>query len=184
MSLLVLIGKSASGKDTIANRLIDEYGYKRLVTYTTRPMRKNEVQDVTYHFISEDDFKEKIDSGFFLEYRKYLTEQGIWYYGSAKEDYEADEKHISILTPEGVRTLKSKGINPTIIYIYANQQTIKDRLAKRGDDKAEAERRMLADNTDFRGAEMLADRIIYNNGNKSLDEVVKEVARWGGVRDS
>lgn len=179
MSLLVLIGKSASGKDTIANKLVDEYGYKRLVTYTTRPMRQNEVQDVTYHFISEDDFKEKIDSGFFLEYRKYLTEQGIWFYGSAKKDYELDEKHISILTPEGVQSLQSKGINPIVIYIYANQQTIKDRLAKRGDDKDEAERRMKADNVDFRGAEMLANRIIYNNEGKELSEVINEVLKWG-----
>ena len=54
-------------------------------------------------------------------------------------------------------------------------------MTKRGDDKDEAERRMKADNTDFRGAEMLADRIVYNNGNKSLDEVVEEVAKWGGV---
>lgn len=181
MSLLVIIGKSASGKDTVVNKLIKDYDYKRLVTYTTRPMRKKEKQDITYHFISEDEFIGKIKDDFFLEYRKYLTDKGIWYYGSAKEDYETDDKMVTILTPEGVQTLKSKGINPTVIYLYSNQATIKDRLTKRGDDKDEAERRMKADNADFRGAEMLADRIIYNNGDKSLDEVVDEVAKWGGA---
>ena len=43
----------------------------------------------------------------------------------------------------------------------------------------EAERRMKADNVDFRGAEMLANRIIYNNEGKELSEVVNEVLKWG-----
>lgn len=180
MSLLVLMGKSCSGKDTIANELV-KYGYENLVSYTTRPMRDDEIQDQTYHFISEDEFINKINNGFFLEYRKYLSANanGLWYYGTAKEDYEKESKMISILTPDGVNTLISKGINPKVIYIYANQITIKNRLLKRGDNKEEAERRMKADNVDFRGAEMLANRIIYNNEGKELSEVVNEVLKWG-----
>ena len=54
MSLLVLMGKSCSGKDTIANELVNKHGYESLVSYTTRPMRDGEIQDQTYHFISED----------------------------------------------------------------------------------------------------------------------------------
>ena len=180
MSLLVLMGKSCSGKDTIANELV-KYGYENLVSYTTRPMRDDEIQDQTYHFISEDEFINKINNGFFLEYRKYLSANanGLWYYGTAKEDYEKESKMVSILTPDGVNTLISKGINPKVIYIYANQITIKNRLLKRGDNKEEAERRMKADNVDFRGAEMLANRIIYNNEGKEFSEVVNEVLKWG-----
>ena len=109
---------------------------------------------------------------------------GFWdnfkaYYGTAKEDYQKNSKMVSILTPDGVNTLISKGINPKVIYIYANQITIKNRLLKRGDNKEEAERRMKADNVDFRGAEMLANRIIYNNEGKELSDVVNEVLKWG-----
>ena len=174
MSLLVLMGKSCSGKDTIANELVNKHGYEKFVSYTTRPMRDGEIQDQTYHFISEDEFINKINNGFFLEYRKYLSANanGLWYYGTAKEDYEKD-------SPDGVNTLISKGINPKVIYIYANQITIKNRLLKRGDNKEEAERRMKADNVDFRGAEMLANRIIYNNEGKELSDVVNEVLKWG-----
>ena len=50
--MLILIGKTASGKDTILNQLVKKHGYKKIVTYTSRPMRKGEKQDVTYHFIS------------------------------------------------------------------------------------------------------------------------------------
>ena len=179
MSLLVLMGKSCSGKDTIANELVNKHGYENFVSYTTRPMRDGEVQDQTYHFISEDEFISKINDGFFLEYRKYLSASGLWYYGTAKEDYQKNSKMVSILTPDGVNTLISKGINPKVIYIYANQITIKNRLLKRGDNKEEAERRMKADNVDFRGAEMLANRIIYNNEGKELSDVVNEVLKWG-----
>ena len=179
MSLLVLMGKAGSVRDTIVKELV-KYGYEKFVSYTTRPMRDGEIQDQTYHFISEDEFINKINNGFFLEYRKYLSaNNGLWYYGTAKEDYEKESKMVSILTPDGVNTLISKGINPKVIYIYANQITIKNRLLKRGDNKEEAERRMKADNVDFRGAEMLANRIIYNNEGKELSEVVNEVLKWG-----
>lgn len=179
MSLLVLMGKSCSGKDTIANELVNKHGYENLVSYTTRSMRDDEIQGKTYHFISEDEFINKINNGFFLEYRKYLSESGLWYYGTAKKDYEKKSKMISILPPDGVNTLISKGINPKVIYIYANQITIKNRLLKRGDNKDEADRRLKADNIDFRGAEMLANRIIYNNEGKELSDVVNEVLKWG-----
>ena len=58
--LLVILGKTSSGKDVTLNNLVAKHGYKKIITYTTRPMRLNEQQDVTYHFISEDDFVQRI----------------------------------------------------------------------------------------------------------------------------
>ena len=51
--MVILIGKSASGKDTVAKRLIKDYGYQKIVTWTTRPMRPGEKQDITYHYTSD-----------------------------------------------------------------------------------------------------------------------------------
>lgn len=171
--MIVLIGKSASGKDTILNRLVGN-GYKKMITYTTRPMRNGEIQDKTYHFISEEDFKQKVDDGFFAEWKSYITTEGVWYYGSATEDYEkSDDKTIIILTPDGYRdvveVLKNK---PKSIYIYANNATIKERLQKRGDDKDEAARRIKHDNEDFKGVDQLVDRIVYNNREAKINDVV------------
>ena len=95
--MLILIGKTASGKDTISNKLISEYGYKKLITYTTRPIRKGEINDVTYHFVSDKEFKQKIKNNFFAEYKSYNTEFGTWYYGTALEDLKnSDDKLKSI----------------------------------------------------------------------------------------
>ena len=75
--IVVLLGKTSSGKDTVCNQLIQK-GYKKLVTYTARPMRPGEVQNETYHFISKEEFKTLISKGFFAEYTSYETVDDIW----------------------------------------------------------------------------------------------------------
>ena len=84
--MIIIMGKASSGKDAVKNALIKNHNYHGITTYTTRPMRKCEIQDVTYHYISEEEFLEKIDNGFFAEWKSYNVEDKTWYYGSAKED--------------------------------------------------------------------------------------------------
>ena len=178
--MLVITGKTASGKDLIVSTLTSSHGFKKIITYTTRPMRKGEIQDVTYHFISEDDFKQKINDGFFAEYRSYNTEFGTWYYGSAIEDLQnADDKTVIILTPQGFRDVVSKlSKKPMSIYVYANNSTIKKRLVKRCDDKNEAQRRVKCDNEDFKDFANEVDKIIYNNDGTNIDEVMKKILNF------
>jgi len=177
--ILCLIGKSASGKTFVRDKLVKECGYKSLVTFTSRPPRKNEKQDITYRFISKEDFEQKIEEGFFAEWKKYDTEQGVWYYGIALTDcYDADDDTVTILTPDGVRDLQAIEIPMVVIYLYSNLNTIKQRLSIRGDNQKEVERRMKADIKDFNGAEMLADRIVYNNLSDDIESVVENVDYW------
>lgn len=113
---------------------------------------------------------------FFAEWKKYTTADGIWYYGSAKEDYEkADENSVIILTPDGIRNIQKLGYDVTVIYLYSNISTINKRLAARGDKKEEAERRIKTDISDFKDAESLANRIVYNNFDENIDNVVNSV---------
>ena len=99
-------------------------------------MRKGEIQDKTYHFVSEEEFLDKLNSEFFLEHKKYETAEGEWYYGSAKEDYENGvNSSVIILTPSGFEALKvyiarqKVDIDIVSIYIYANNKTISNRLS-------------------------------------------------------
>ena len=178
INIIVLAGKSASGKNFVAKKL-EEHGYETIVTYTTRPKRKGEKQDITYHFISDEEFKQKIDEGFFAEWKSYITNEGVWYYGTALEDcINATDNDVIILTPDGVRDLKKNGVNAIAIYLYSNLNTIKHRLEFRGDDLNEVERRISSDIKDFKDAEMLADRIVYNNLNDNIDNVVENVLYW------
>ena len=180
--MLVLIGKSASGKTTIAQELVKKHGFHSIVTYTTRPMRNDEIQDVTYHFISNEDFEQKIEDGLFAEWKKYDTVHGTWYYGTAIEDIKnADKDSVIILTPQGIRDLKNLSIkNMTVLYIYSNNFTIEHRLEKRGDKGEEICRRMSTDAVDFKNAELLADKIVYNNYSDKFENVIHNVLwRYG-----
>ena len=53
------MGKSCTGKDTIYKRLVadKELNLNILVPYTTRPIRKNELSGIEYHFVSEEEYE-------------------------------------------------------------------------------------------------------------------------------
>lgn len=101
--MLVILGKTASGKNTIVNELVKNYGFKQLVTYTTRPKRKDEIEGITYHYISLEEFKKKDREGFFAETAYYSPASGgEWAYGTSLEDLKnADNKTVVILNPNG-----------------------------------------------------------------------------------
>lgn len=175
--LLILMGKTCSGKDTIAKELIKRK-WDRIVTYTTRKRRRGERDGKVYHFISEPEFKQKVDEGFFAEYKSYRIADGSTvYYGSPlSEMQEANKNKFIILTPQGYRDfldrLNSEHIS---IYIYADDKTIRRRLKMRGDNKEEAQRRICADREDFVGCEMLAHKIVYNNSDDDVSDVAEKI---------
>ena len=175
--MIVIAGKTSSGKDTIVNALVKDHGYKKMITYTTRSMREGEVNGKDYHFVTAKDFENKINSGFFAEYKVYNTIFGTWKYGSAVEDYiNAEDKTVIILTPDGYRDVaESLRTKPRLIYIYACEYTIRKRLESRGDNKMEAERRLRSDKKDFNGFKNEADKIVYNNENDNIEEIVEEI---------
>lgn len=146
--MLLLCGKSCAGKDTIQKELV-KMGMQSVVSYTTRPPREHETDGVEYHFITKDDFMKKERKGFFAETCHYdVALSDRWYYGSAVEDLLDDK--VMIANPCGLEQLRRiKLLNPISFYITASEATILERLRKRGDDAAEARRRIAADNEDF-----------------------------------
>ena len=146
--MILLCGKTATGKDTIQKELI-KMGYKSVVSYTTRPPRKGEVDGVTYNFISEEEFLKKESEGFFAETTSYNVASGeTWHYGAAIKDLTSDK--VFIVNPEGLRQIrKMKTLNPIAFYIMVEEETIWNRLRQRGDNSEEARRRLNADDVDF-----------------------------------
>ena len=59
--IICLMGKSSTGKDTIYKHLLADrrLGLKKIVPYTTRPIRNGERDGVEYFFRSEQDFRKK-----------------------------------------------------------------------------------------------------------------------------
>lgn len=174
--MFIIVGKGCAGKDRVAKEL-EKRGYHRCITYTTRPMRNSERQDSAYHFVDEDTFSGLRDNEFFAEWMSYKSVEGVWYYGSAKEDYIAsDDKTFIILTPNGIRDVKRNlGFSPKVIYLFANNTTIKKRMQMYRSDQKEADRRFKADSIDFKDFELEADRIIYNNFDDDVETVADKI---------
>lgn len=168
--MLVLIGESASGKSSIQDHICKNYPrMNRLVTYTTRPMRRGETDGVDYHFISEDTFGDMIEQNTFAEYAQYRN----WWYGTATKDLT--DNTVAVLTPHGMRSLQKKfqnsneiSICPIYIYVPRRDRLIK--LLERGDDIEEAYRRSLSDVGQFDGVADEVFKIISNDGYKTSVE--------------
>ena len=183
--LLIICGKMCSGKDTIVKRLINK-GFKKVVTYTTRPKKRGEVDGVDYHYISKEDFEGKIKDGFFLEYRTCTNSFGeTWCYGSAKQDIlkiRDDQKKVIILSPTGVDKmyeLKRDGsVEFRVIYLKCNDTTIQIRAKRRGDKKQEILRRIESDSIDFSVMDIFAQKVVWNDEGAEIGEVIREVLEY------
>ena len=167
---VVILGQMGSGKDTLARRLIAEYGYTRNVTNTSRPMRPGEVDGVDYHFRTEEWFHENWDE--LAEVAKYTASFGDCYYGSMKSSFVPGS--VTILTPEGLRTIRRRGVKCIAAYIQAPEETLRERALRRGDDPVEVNRRIYADKLRFQELDNID---IYLDGTKTKDEVVSEFIR-------
>ena len=170
--MIVLLGESASGKSSIEKYLVGAYGFKKVVSYTTRRPRENEVDGEDYHFVSTEKFNELKENGFFAENAVYNN----WQYGVAKEDCTEDS--VAVLTPHGLRQIR-KNCNLHLITFYINVPR-RDRLIKilqRGDSIEESYRRNVSDCGQFDGVEDEVDYVINNpNYNKSIIEITNEIA--------
>lgn len=80
--IICLMGKSSTGKDTIYKKLFEreDLALRRLVPYTTRPIRAGEREGVEYHFTDEEGFREVESKGKIIEERSYETVHGLWRY--------------------------------------------------------------------------------------------------------
>ncbi|SEK76541.1 Guanylate kinase [Pseudobutyrivibrio ruminis] len=81
-SIYCIMGKSSSGKDTIFKLLLDkgDLNLKRIVSYTTRPIRSNEKPGDEYNFVSIEEKDKLVEAGKVIEIRKYDTVHGPWFY--------------------------------------------------------------------------------------------------------
>ena len=174
--MLIICGKTASGKDSIVKELERICGLKRAVTYTSRPMRDGETNGVEYHFVSQEEFLELKSQGFFAETTAYqISKNTTWYYGTSKDSLK-EENAVIICNPDGLKYLrKQPELDLTVFYINATEEVIRGRLIKRGDHPEEAERRLAADNEDFKNIENYYNYAIENNGRKSPTILAEEI---------
>ena len=141
--IILLVGKSASGKSTIAKYLEDEYGIKQVLSYTTRPMREGEEDNPTHIHVTDEEFDELKN---FVGYTEYDGHR----YAATEE--QVSECGVYVIDPDGVEFFK-KNYNGTkdvvVVYVEANRQIRMRRMLDRGDDVRSMTKRLDEDDKRF-----------------------------------
>ena len=82
--LIIISGTTCAGKGSVIEKLLKRNKNLALsISYTSRPMRRGEVNGVDYVFVSREEFEKKIANGDFLEYAKVRYGE---YFGTSKEE--------------------------------------------------------------------------------------------------
>ena len=188
--IFLLMGKSTSGKDTIYRALIkeEEFSLKKVIPYTTRPMRDGEADGVEYFFKTEEEYQAIKAAKKIIEERTYYTNYGQWRY------FTADDGQINLLTGNYlvIGTLESycsirdyfgkENVLPILIDVDAK---IRLQRAMHREEKQEHPRydemcrRFLADEEDFsekKISEAGVSRRFFNNA--EIENCIKEISKY------
>lgn len=176
--IFYIIGKSASGKDTMYSRIVSELGLLPIVLYTTRPLRDNETEGVEYHFVDNERFREMEGNGLVIESRTYSTCHGEWTYFTAADSIAVSKGDCAgIGTLESFVRLKEYCGADTVIPIYVEVSDdvrflrAVEREKRQSHPKfAELCRRFLSDNEDFSEEKLLQAGIKVRFSNNGTEE--------------
>ncbi|MBR5666375.1 MAG: guanylate kinase [Lachnospiraceae bacterium] len=184
--LFLIMGKSASGKDTLYKDIVVRFGdgLGTVVPYTTRPIREGEQEGVEYHFITESKMHELDDAGKVIEKRCYQTVYGPWYYLTA-DDGQIDlsrRSSILIVTPAAYGKLRDYFGAENVVPLYVETEdglrlarALKRERAQKHPKYEEMCRRFLADAEDFSEEKLCELGIGRRFTNDQYDRVLNEL---------
>lgn len=178
-TLYLCVGKSASGKTSIANILERKYGLRQVNSYTTREPRYD--GEVGHIFIDDSTFDELCELVAYTEYNDYR-------YGTTAE--QLDQCQIFVVDVPGIKTVleRYKTNRPiAIIYFDTTVCTRINRMLGRGDSESAVIGRLLTDEKDDWYSQLssivwlhakLENKVIdlYQiNANSNLTDVLEQV---------
>jgi guanylate kinase len=108
---IILVGPAAAGKTHIKNAF-REKGFKTDVSYTSRPLRKGEIDGIDYHFIGNE-FVYRVSLNQFYEY----AQHGDYYYGTGLAEWNNSD--VFIMETHGL-SLISKEDRKDCLVVYVN----------------------------------------------------------------
>lgn len=168
---IILVGKAASGKDYFKNFLLSE-GFKTSVSHTTRPKREGEEHAKDYFFVDRKEFLELINEERFFEYKDFNG----WYYGTSEN--QVSKSNVFIYTPSGIKDLPKEFLAQSIIIYFdiSLDERIK-RLHKRSDSDT-IERRVIADEQDFKSFDSSFYNIKVNESNFECKALLNKIKQY------
>lgn len=180
--ILIIMGKSGAGKDTLARALTQALlESEMIVSCTTRPIRDNEQNGVDYHFLTHDEFAEQINNGEMIE----ATIFNDWCYGTSINNLSKDKLNIGVYNPQGVELLQSlDNIDTYVIYLNVKDKIRLLRCLEREEEPwvDEIIRRYGTDKEDFAEIDEMVKNgnsqgsikidLVLSNNYASMDDLV------------
>ncbi len=190
--IICLMGKSCAGKDTLYKRLLAdrELGLKKIVPYTTRPIREGEREGVEYFYTDEEGFQRLKSLGKVIEDRAYHTYHGLWRYFTVDDDQlrDTDRSCLMIGTLEAYRRLQDyfgmDRLLPVMVELEDGlrlQRALDRELSQECPKYGEMCRRFLADSEDFSEEKIAQAHISRRFVNDDLERCLEEIREY--VRD-
>ena len=183
------MGKSASGKDRIYYRLAGDrtLNLKKLILYTTRPIRDGEKEGVQYYFTDNENLKRFENEGRVIEARSYDTVYGVWTYFTADDGQInlTDGNYLGIGTLESFCKMKEYYGKDTVVPVYIEVEDGERliRAVRREQEQKipkyeELCRRFLADQEDFAEEKIKEAGIQIRFVNDDLDLCVESIIKY------
>ena len=180
-TVTVVAGPTAVGKGTVIARLRELFPEVELsVSMTTRSPRPGEIDGVHYHFVSEDQFAQLIDSKQMLEW---ALVHGKYHYGTPRGPVDdAVRRGVPFLLEidvAGVRQVRESLPDARFVFIAPpSWEVLVSRLVARGtEDPAEQERRLRTAKVELAAADEFDVTIV----NDDLELAVHELAHVMGL---
>lgn len=177
--IFIISGPSGAGEDSIISGLSENFPIERVITTTTRKMRKGEAQGSPYYFVSAEEFENLLNKGMFAEHAKQYNGN---LYGVTKEELQRvqDSGKVGIWKIEYQGVISVKQTYPEILSIFVNAPTLEilENRIRRRDNVSEAyiKERMNYTKEWLKHLEIY-DYAVINEENK-LAKAIREVAEF------
>ncbi len=174
--IIAVSAPSGSGKTTIIKRILKEFPELVFsVSATTRRKRENETNGIDYFFITEEDFKSRIEKNEFIEWEKFYD----YYYGTYKsyidDNINGGRSILLEIDVKGALSLKKIYPESKLIFIYPPSfEELENRLKNRRTESDEDFKKRI----DRAKMELsLKDKFDYLIENDELEKAYSEVKR-------
>lgn len=187
--IFCLMGKSSSGKDTIYRELFkrQDISLKKIIPYTTRPIREGEEEGREYHFCNEDQVTQLQNANKIVELRAYDTVYGVWKYFTVDDGQVdlADNSYLLIGTLETYVKIRqyygAAQVVPVYIEVEDGERLLRA-IAREKEQKipkyTEMCRRFLADSEDFSEEKLKEAGVSVRFENEKFENTIDKVAAY------
>ncbi len=175
--LVILSGVAGAGKDTVKNKLIERNSnFTTLPSFTSRNPRATDIPNVTYNFVSKEEFERMIKNNELYEYSLHHNN----YYGTSKKllqekikEGKVIIKDIDVNGTEDLLKVLGNDVKIVTIFLKVSKESLLNRLKNREDHLPQEEIEMRLSRLEYEESKIgLYDYVIEN---EDLEKTIGEI---------